>query len=139
MAERDIDVGRCSRKFCWREDIAPKGSGPNVLSERVSRIGVIYLAQHVRALDLRDSLGRVSPSGRDSLDAADRQPRNQKPPLPQLPHRAVAPKRSVRVCVVSMDKRNCFLRLSTSNDALSLIMSALRLSHSILDQYKQEA
>ena len=70
MAERDIDVGRRSRNFCWREDIAPKGSGPNVLSERVSRIGVIYLAQHVRALDLRDSLGRVSPSGRDSLTHA---------------------------------------------------------------------
>ena len=68
MAERDIDVGRRSRNFCWREDIAPKGSGPNVLSERVSRIGVIYLAQHVRALDLRDSLGRVSPSGRDVLN-----------------------------------------------------------------------
>ena len=62
-----IHVGRRSRNLCRRENIAPKGAGPDVLSEHVSRIGVIYLAQHVRALDLRDSLGRVSPSGRDSL------------------------------------------------------------------------
>ena len=53
-------------------------------------------------------------------DAADRQPRNQKPPLPQLPHRAVAPKRSVRVYVVSMNKRNRFLRCLSTSDTVSL-------------------
>ena len=48
------------------------------MSDHVSRILSPILAHHVRALDLRDSPGRVSPSGRHSLNASVT-PRAMKP------------------------------------------------------------